>query len=119
MTKLLLYGLACAIAPYLLARLHPFLRGFTRPLVYLWVAGQLLIVPVRVALDPDIDFGSDVYSLAAGLSIMIILAVELVFVTGSVAGLLAATRHLRRREQEDAQTRWHQLESGLDDGRRH
>lgn len=117
MQKLLLYGLACAVAPYVLARLYPLLRGLTRPLVYLLAAGQLLIVPVRVALDPGLDFGSDVYSLGAGISIALILTVEMVFAVGTAVGLIAATAHLRRREHDDARARWRDIQTDLD-GRR-
>lgn len=115
MAKLLLYGLGCAVAPYLVARLYPLLRGVTRPMVYLLVIAQLLVVPVRVALDPDIDFGSQVYSLAAGLSMMLILTVEAFFAAGSAAGLLAALAHLRQRERDDAHARWRDIQSELDE----
>jgi len=106
-------GLACAIAPYLLARLHPLLGPLTRPLVYLLVAAQVLAFPVLVWLDPVLDFGSDTYSLGAGISIALIFAIEMIFIVGSGAGLLAATAFLERREQAAAVQRWRDFQSGI------
>ena len=97
MERLLLAGAACAVLPVLAAQLRPVLGGLTRPLVWLLAAAQVLAVPVAVALDPDLDFGSDTYSLGAGLAIMLIGGVELVLVAGTAVGLLLALPTLRNR----------------------
>jgi hypothetical protein len=68
--------------------------------VYLLAAAQVLIVPVLVAMDPDISFGSDTYSLGAGVGIILIGAIELAFVAGTLIGLFAATNFLRRKEAQ-------------------
>jgi hypothetical protein len=70
----------------------------TKLLVYLLAAAQVLIVPVLVALDPDISFGSDVYSLGAGVGIMLITAIEFVFVLGTAVGVLAGISYINRQE---------------------
>jgi hypothetical protein len=98
MTRILSFGLICALAPLVLARLHFLLGGLTRALVYILAAAQILMVPVLVALDPDISFGSDAYSLGAGVGIMLITAIESVFVLGTVLGVLAGTSYINRRE---------------------
>lgn len=113
MNRLLLYGLLCALAPWLLAWLRVLFGELTRTLVYLLAAAQLLIVPVLVALDPDISFGSDGYSLGAGLGIVLIAGIEFVFLIGTALGLLLALGHLRRRERAEAVAR---VEAMFQDG---
>jgi hypothetical protein len=84
-------------------------------LVYLLVAAQILVVPIAVALEPDISFGSNVYSLGAGLSIMLIGAVELVFIAGSGLGLTIATAFLNRGEHDLAYDRWMAVQRKIED----
>ena len=118
MEPLLLFALLCALAPWLVARLHPLLSGVTRPMVYLLVAAQVSIVPVLVALDPQLDFGSDTYSLGAGIGIALILYVEMFFVAGSMVGLLAGMSYIGRRERKAAEARAAEMLALLEAGER-
>ena len=99
MKQLLFFGLVCVVAPCILSRLHFVFGGLTRSLVCLLALGQILIVPVLVALEPDISFGSDGYSLGGGVSIMLITAIEFVFVLGTAVGLWAGISSINRRER--------------------
>jgi hypothetical protein len=98
MEQLLLYGALCALVPCFVASLHWLLGELTKPLIYLIALGQALLVPVLVAIDPNISFGSDAYSLGAGVSIMLIVAVESVFLMGTGLGVLLGTYYVNRRE---------------------
>lgn len=100
MNRLFEFTLLCVLAPWLLARCHFLFGPLTRWLVYLLSAAQVLAVPVLVALDPDISFGSDTYSLGAGIGMILIGTVELAFLVGTVIGLFAATTFLRRKEAQ-------------------
>jgi hypothetical protein len=88
-----------------LASLHFVLGGLTRPLLYLLAVAQAAIVPVLVALDPDVSFGSETYSLGAGIAIAFIATVEMVFLLGTAVGLLAALAYIGHRERTAASAR--------------
>jgi hypothetical protein len=105
MSRLLLFGLLCALAPWLLARCRFVFGGLTRTLVYLLAGVQVLIVPLLIAMEPDISFGSDSYSLGAGIAIVLIGAIEFLFVTGTAVGLLAALSFLRREDAAEARAK--------------
>src|SRR4028119_1666172 len=90
MQQLLVFAILCVLGPCLVAGLHFLLGGLTRTLIYLVAFAQVLVVPVMLALEPDISFGSDVYSLGAGIGIALIGALELIFLAGSAAGLFIA-----------------------------
>jgi hypothetical protein len=68
-----------------------------------------LVVPVLVWLDPEISFGSDSYSLGAGIGIVLILVVELVIAVGTAIGLMIAHWYLRRREKAAALAQLEQM----------
>lgn len=68
-----------------------------------------MVILVLLALDPSMDFGSDTYSFGAGIMIMLIPGIELVFLAGSTVGSLAAMAILKRRGKNTFKETWWML----------